>query len=143
MHHFTVHSPERQPGESQTDYRARQRASKHAAQAMTLARVHRQHREPSSREKLRGSLRRNGKLHGTFAFGVCNAAAVKRAGKLAKTYPLRDRNGAYTLTGSAVEFVGHHPGPRWHELGGSAGPGGFTKDARRIWLAGISAQRGY
>ncbi|MEY2875268.1 MAG: hypothetical protein RLZZ373_2639 [Pseudomonadota bacterium] len=60
-------------------------------------------------------------------------------------HPLRDAHGALTLTGSTTEFVDCKPEPanRWYELGGSAGPDGFTKTARRIWLAGISAQRGY
>lgn len=60
-----------------------------------------------------------------------------------RKHALRDGNGAVTLTGCVTEFVDVKPGPGWLELGGSSGPEGFTKTARRIWLAGISAQRGY
>lgn len=113
---MNIHNPERLAGESQADYRRRQRASKRAAQSMTLARDHNQRGLPSQREQLRDQQRKNGKApRGTFAFGVTNAAAVKRAGKLAKSYPQRDEHGAYTVVG----------------------------DTRRKWLGGISAQRGY
>jgi hypothetical protein len=60
-----------------------------------------------------------------------------------KTHPLRDAHGALTLTGTTVEFIDIKPDSRHYELGGSSGPDGFTRTARRIWLAGISAQRGY
>ena len=61
---------------------------------------------------------RNGKTKKMgFADAVMNAAAKKRAG--AMKFGLRDKHGALTLTGKPI-----------------VGP-------RRMWLAGISAQRGY
>lgn len=65
----------------------------------------------------------------SFADAVCNAAAVKRAGirALALKHPLRDEHGAYTQ-------VGRDPLRRIDVDG---------REVRRIWLAGISAQRGY
>jgi hypothetical protein len=72
------------------------------------------------------------------------AVQAQRQRNLAKPlHPLRDEHGAYTLTGSPVEFVDCRPGAGWREIGGSSGPDGFTVTACRIWLAGISAQRGY
>jgi hypothetical protein len=57
----------------------------------------------------------------SFADGVQNAAARKRAQKM--KFGLRDKYGAYTLTGNRT-----------------ATDGGKI---RRVWLGGISAQRGY
>ena len=55
----------------------------------------------------------------------------------------RDEHGALTLTGSEVTWENVTPGPCEYELGGATGPDGFIKRTRRIWLAGISAQRGF
>lgn len=62
---------------------------------------------------------RNGKTKSMgFADAVMNSAAKKRAGAM-KFFGLRDKHGAFTLTGKPIVRP------------------------RRIWLAGISAQRGY
>ena len=45
-----------------------------------------------------------------------------------------------TLVGSKVEFEGVKLDSRWHELAGASD--GWCL-ARRIWLGGISAMRGY
>lgn len=64
-------------------------------------------------------------------------------------HPLRDEHGAYTLTGGfyTIEGEGVRPSSREHVLGGVfCGPGvdeNSEYTARRKWLAGISAQRGF
>ena len=74
-------------------------------------------RQPSARESLRDKQRANGRgPRSTFAEGIANAAANKRG----VSGELRDENGAFTL-------VGRKP----------------LTGVRRMWLAGISAQRGY
>lgn len=143
MNPTLVHTPERLPHETQADYRERQAASKRATDAMTMADWHKQHGKPSSREKLRDEQRANGSLRG----GIYGAAVVqplrrKDQQRMEKMHP-RDANGAVTLTGSRIEFIDVDPGQRYFELGGYSGPDGFAKDVRRIWLAGVSAQRGY
>lgn len=77
-----------------------------------------------------------------FAAALVAHWARKRA-DLRDVPKLRDEHGVITLTGQQREFVDCKPDGRWYELGGSSGPEGFTKIARRIWLAGISARRGY
>lgn len=73
------------------------------------------------------------------------AWAAKRVTKAA----LRDEHGAYTLVGSVYEMqappdMGLTPGSDEHVFGGAVGPHGHTDyTARRKWLAGISAQRGF
>ncbi|HRY90116.1 MAG TPA: hypothetical protein P5163_20090 [Rubrivivax sp.] len=89
---------------------------------------------------------RSGKTKKTnFAAALVAHWAAKRAGSKAHKakHTLRDKHGAVTLTGQPCEFVDCRPDGRWYELGGSSGPEGFAVDARRVWLAGISAQRGY
>jgi hypothetical protein len=64
-------------------------------------------------------------------------------------HPLRDEHGAYTLVGGQVERhgIGAQPTDREHVLHGviageeSGEQSNFT--FRRIWLGGVSAQRGY
>lgn len=54
--------------------------------------------------------------------------------RMCALHPLRDENGAYTLVGAT------HNEPF---LNGTAQHVAANGQARRIWLAGISAQRGY
>lgn len=135
MHRNDLHKPERLPGETQDQYRTRQRASKRAAdsapirelaadgwaltgQSLSLSSLGNQHHAPSQRERMRDAQRSKGKgPRGTFAFGIVNAAAKKLADSKAHKakHPRRDADGAYTQVG----------------------------DTRRMWLAGISARRGY
>ena len=75
---------------------------------------------------------------------LMDAWASRRATKAA----LHDEHGAVTLVGSVYEMEGENlqPTSREYLFGGSVGPGGSGHTqytARRIWLAGISAQRGY
>lgn len=78
---------------------------------------------------------------GAYGRGLMNHFNRKRQQALRPS--LRDDNGALTLVGATVSFVDVHPDSRHYVLGGCAGPDGFSKLARRIWLAGISAQRGF
>jgi hypothetical protein len=90
---------------------------------------------------------RNGKAKKTnFAAALQAHWAKKRAGSKAhigKNLAICDKHGAVTLTGSVCRFENCEPGASWYDLGGSAGPDGFTRIARRIWLGGISAQWGF
>jgi hypothetical protein len=65
-----------------------------------------------------------------------------RAKRKAQGLP-RDEHGALTLTGAEVQWTDMEPDSRHYELGGETGPEAFIKFTRRIWLAGVSAQRGY
>lgn len=122
-----LHRPERQPGETKDQYRARERASRYVAtlgrevetgNPIRLTGLGDQHKAASSRQRLRDSQRQNGRgPKGVFGAGIAAAAAKARRDSnehLAK-HPRRDENGAYTVIGSS----------------------------RRMWRAGISAQRGY
>jgi hypothetical protein len=71
---------------------------------------------------------RNGKRHrvggvGGYGKGLAASFARKQRDRMeaAKQHPLRNEDGAFTVTGRDAE----------------------TSTGRRIWLAGISAQRGY
>lgn len=120
---MNLHTPERQPTESQADYRKRQQASKRAVQAMTLSKIHKQHSLPSQRQELRDAQRENNKApRGIYADAIGWNAAKTRAEEIkGRTY--HDENGAYTRVGRKLAFNG--------------------ETIRRMWLAGISAQRGY
>jgi len=65
-----------------------------------------------------------------------------RAHKQAK-HPLRDQHGALTFVGKPCELVGIKPSSREFEIEGGSDHGERFYTVRRIWLAGISAQRGY
>jgi hypothetical protein len=67
---------------------------------------------------------------GSYGAGLIAAGAAKRREALAKKSGLRDENGAYTCVGRQP-LIDHGPG--------------FLKyrEPRRMWLAGISAQRGF
>lgn len=138
-----VHSPERQPGESQEQYRERRTLSRGIAKSIRCVGIGDQHKAPTARQQLRDKQRANGTLRGTYGQGLMNAWDRKREREQAKKHPLRDDNGAFTMTGATVQFVDCQPGSRYTELGGQSGPEAFFKFARRVWLAGISAQRGY
>lgn len=95
----------------------------------------------TSRSHQRDVKRRNRTLHGTYGEGLLQP---QRRRNQAKQRGPRDENGAITLVGATVEFGDYRPDPaRWFETGGGTHPDGFVVTARRIWLAGISAQRGY
>lgn len=114
-----LHIPQRLEGESFDAYRER-RAKSHA--------VNKANRTIgqggiSSRKSLRDEMRKSGTMgKKTRAYvALCEAWAQKR---VINWKGGRDEHGAYTLVGRG-------------EM-----PNGRT-DGRRVWLAGISAQRGY
>lgn len=55
----------------------------------------------------------------------------------------RDEHGAYTLTGGTYSYEGVAPTSRDHVISGGKDDGEPFFTGRRIWLAGISSQRGY
>ena len=116
---MSIYTPERLSGESQPEYRAR-RAKGNAAAKLVAGR----HLNGgiSSRKHYRDSLRSSGAMGKRIRAykALMDAAASKRITKAR----LRDEHGAYTLVGR-------------NEL-----PNGIT-GGRRIWLAGVSAQRGF
>lgn len=138
-----LHTPERQPDETLAQYRARQAASREATRVLTLAGLGQHRNSPSSRERQRDAARQAGRgPRGSYGLGLLQPERRRQQQRMARLHP-RDENGAVTLTGSTTLFEDATPGPGWFELGGSSSPAGFTKTARRIWLAGISAQRGF
>lgn len=98
----------------------------------------RKHKQGSDSPKTR-KLRYGANLIAAWATLRANEMRAKRK----KAGLPRDEHGALTLAGSQVTWENVKPGPREFELGGSTGPDGFTKRTRRIWLAGISAHRGF
>jgi hypothetical protein len=155
MESTKLHQPQRQPDEAQYDYRVRQAASRHVAQLgrdvetgqrVLLKGLGDQHKAPSSRASHRDQLRANGRgPKGTFGASLVAAWAKKRRDSkahLAK-HP-RDAHGAVTFVGPKYELDGFKPLPREFELSGGVHDDGTTfHTVRRIWLGGISAQRGY
>ena len=114
-----AHIPQRLDGESFDAYRTR-RAESHAINKANRAIGQ---GGTSSRESLRAETRRSGDMGKRIRayVALCAAWAQKR---VINWKGRRDEHGAYTLVGRG-------------EL-----PNGVT-DGRRMWLAGISAQRGY
>lgn len=68
---------------------------------------------------------RGEKEKGSYVQGLLNHFA-KKAREAMPKFKARDKHGAFTLTGARV----------WNR-------GGMIVRKRRIWLAGISSQRGY
>lgn len=135
-----LHAPQRQPGESQADYRQRRAASKAYTASLRCAG---QGGGTSSRKQLRDSQRANGRLVGVYGQGLLQAQRRRNQQRQQAQGGPRDEHGAFTLTGALACFVDIDPGPRWCKTAGYTTPRGFGSEARRMWLAGISAQRGY
>jgi hypothetical protein len=136
-----LHAPERQPDESFADYKRRRAESNKVGRK---AGGHGLNGGENSRKTYRAQMRRSGTMgRRTRAYAALMAAWAARRVMKAK---LRNEHGAYTLVGAVYEMEGEdlRPTPSEHLFGGCAGPDGYTSyTARRIWLAGISAQRGY
>lgn len=58
-------------------------------------------------------------------------------------HPLRDEHGAITFVGKPYELIGVKPSSREFVIEGGSDHGERFYTVRRIWLAGISAQRGF
>jgi hypothetical protein len=133
-----VHTPERQPGETQVQYRERQARSR-AARHLRDAAGHRVYPgNQSSRELQRETKRNNGTLAGVYGLGLLQPQRQRNERRMCALHPLRDDNGAYTLTG----FHGSLPEIVGYETSGECIVE-MRPVPRRIWLAGVSAQRGY
>jgi hypothetical protein len=133
-----LHIPQRLTGESFDAYKTR-RAQSHA--------INKANRTTgqggiSSRKSLRDEMRKSGTMgKRTRAYvALCAAWAAKRVAKSL----FRDENGAYTCTGGIYQVEGMAPDTNREHVLSSWVHGedtGYT--ARRKWLGGISAQRGY
>lgn len=118
---MNIHTPERQPNESQAEYRARRALSHKRVKAMRCVGLGNQHKAPSARQQLRDLQRRNGTFKAsTYGLGILQPQRRRNQHHMDFLHRLRDESGAFT-------HVGRHP----------------ITGARRIWLGGISAQRGY
>lgn len=137
---MNVHTPERQPGESREAYRNRQRLSRAHTRRITCRGLS---GGVSSREQLRDAKRANGTLRGTYGLGLLQPQRKRNQARMEMLHNLHDKHGAFTLTGGRATFVGFNPGPDWFPVAAASGPEGLETTARRVWLAGISAQRGY
>jgi hypothetical protein len=139
---LSIHAPERFEGESFSAYKQRRAASRKAARE---AMGHGLNGGTSSRKQYRDSMRASGTMgKKTRAYVALMAAWASK--RVPKWEGPRDEHGAYTLVGSVYEMEGEdlQPTSREHLFGGSVANGGHTQyTARRIWLAGVSAQRGY
>lgn len=150
-----LHRPERQAEESQATYRQRSAASRYVAalgrsvetgQPMLLKGLGDQHKAPGSRQQQRDDKRRaGGSVKGTFGASLVASWAKKRRDSKAHQLknPARDPNGTVTLIGQGFELIGVKPTTRDFVISGGQQNGENFYCCRRIWLAGISAQRGF
>lgn len=139
----SVHTPERLSGENLEQYLQRREFSRNMVRAATTGWYGAG--KTTSRQQQRDQLRRNGKLRGTFGVGLQRAWAKKRREAMPKVggHP-RDAHGAVTLIGQQYELVGVKPTSREYVLAGGKTVGGESFYlVQRIWLGGISAQRGF
>lgn len=154
-----LHTPERQQGESQEQYRARQRISRHSAnmgrnaetgEPVYLKGLGDQRKAPSQRQQLRDGARRNGRApKGVFGAGIVAAVSKKRRdSKAHQAKHPRDAHGAVTFIGQPYELINVAPNSREFVFsGGVDTQAGDERETfhtvRRIWLGGISARRGF
>lgn len=151
----TLHRPERQPEESREQYRIRTAASRYMAalgrdvetgHPFPMKGLGDQHKAPSSRAKHRDQKRANGNgPKGTFGASLVASWAKKRRDSKAHLdkYP-RNPDGAVTFVGRMYDLEGVKPTSREFQFGGGVHEDGVSfHTVRRIWLGGISAQRGF
>lgn len=127
-----IHTPERLADEQPDEYKVRRMLARQAVRAMRLHGI--TNGGPSARESLRDHQRRNG--HGpraTYGAGLVRPEQRRQQARMQRLHPLRGDHGAYTLAGSRQRDP--FPGTTAQHLEGV--------QFRRIWLAGISAQRGF
>lgn len=159
---MTIHTPHRLASESQADYRARQRRSheaahrgaerelatahwRHTGRVVNLRGLGDQRRLPSSRESLRNERRKNGNLDsGQYGKALLSYFAKRQQERIAaKRRGPRDEHGAYTFVGKVFHLVGMQPLPHEVVLSTAIDGDEASYTVRRMWLAGISARRGY
>lgn len=133
-----LHVPQRLAHETQGEYQARRRESQREVRKVIGAGLS---GGINSREQQRNTMRRNGVFGKRVraADALSAAFAAKRVTKAA----LRDEHGAVTLVGSRYTIEGGTPSKQEFVFSAGVGDGEGFYTARRIWLAGISAQRGY
>jgi hypothetical protein len=139
-HAYGIHTPERHPLESMEQYRARRRASKTAARRAMAVGLN---GGINSRRQLRDDMRTSGTMGQRTRAYVALVAAWASKRETNWKGP-RDEHGAYTCVGSMYAVIGMRPdesSEHVFEAGQDDGEPFYT--ARRKWLAGISAQRGY
>lgn len=139
---MNLHSNERHEGESWPDYKARRAASKAAVRLMTLGPRQEKFVPKSPTDFVDMGFWWLGQHKNTVHNGVRLARRLEKFAKVMQSqrlkaskvrkhkqyrHPLRDQYGAFTQ-------VGRDPLKRIGRDG---------KPIRRVWLAGISAQRGY
>lgn len=132
-----IHTPERQPDESMQAYRLRRAASKRVVRAMRAVGTS---GGQTSREKQRDDKRKAGTLRGTYGAGLTAMWDSKRRDAIHKANGHSHQ--AWTFVGREVSSV-----IEWDEngapiTGGRLMPAGCGV-LRRVWLGGISEQRGY
>lgn len=140
-----MHNPQRREGESQQQYRERQAQSRRAVERICAKAGSRPNvidlrtlGKPASstdRERARTKAEKPAAPGPKFA---------KERHRKSRSSYFTDKHGAYTLVGSTYEVAGMAPDTDREHVTSSwvDGPDmGYT--ARRKWLAGISAQRGY
>ncbi len=132
-----VHTPERHLGETQAQYRERQARSRSARHLRDAGGQRVYPGKQTSRELQRDTKRDNGTLSGVYGLGLLQPQRQRNELRMCALHPLRDDNGAYTLIGSRLKA-----GPGADKMTGVS-LGAIPHNGRRIWLAGISAQRGY
>ena len=123
-----IHHPARIAGETPKEYRARQaksKAARHVVRVLWDAGRGTYFADRNFDKRKKRPARDTGQ-HPVFA--------AQRVHKQRK-HPLRDQHGAYSHVGRNQPVFSTDP---WH-----AGMALGWKPGRRIWLAGISAQRGY
>jgi hypothetical protein len=138
---MSIHIPQRLNGESFEAYKTRRAESKAEIRRITAHAINKG--LIGSRQQQRDSMRTSGTMgRRTRAYVALMAAWVAKQITKAK---LRDEHGAYTCVGPVYEVYGMNPDEaREHVIGaGTESDGTVFYSARRKWLAGISAHRGY
>lgn len=136
-----VHTPERQPGETQAEYRERQRLSRRIVAISRLQGIGNQHSAPSQREQMRDQHRTAAAagdrkpLKGIFGWALLQPQRRRNQTRMEEIHKQRDEHGATTTVGRNKPVMGTYPWGEKYLKGWEAG--------RRMWLAGVSAQRGY
>ena len=139
-----LHKPERQEGETQAQYRERQAKSRDAVRLMTKGPKQAPAVSPLDVSRFFLGQHTNAAKNARRTFNrECQIAIHEKAHqqKAAKprkrkqhVHPLKDAHGAYTLIGKERTLI---------RCIVDSGTCFEEQEPRRVWLAGISAQRGY
>lgn len=136
-------TPQRLIGESQAQYQTRRREAKEAVRAMRCIGLGDQHKHLSQREEMRAAARRRGTLKGTYGANLLVTQERRNQMRMESVHALRDDFDAYTLTGSEFSVYGTTAGADVHVTRAGQDDGEHFFTGRRIWVAGVSALRGF